>query len=49
MRCYPAIPPESAAAAGTLGWFKRIFQVGSGDWPFETRAGYDMDTFTRIV
>lgn len=24
-------------------------QVGSGDWPFETRASYDMDTFTRIV
>lgn len=27
----------------------RAGQVGSGDWPFETRASYDMDTFTRIV
>jgi hypothetical protein len=24
-------------------------QVGSGDWPFETRPSYDMDAFTRIV
>jgi hypothetical protein len=24
-------------------------QVGSGTWPFETRASYDIESFTKIV